>query len=491
VLLLAVLVLGASAQLRSAEYDEQYTLFLTAGTPRPDWPQGVFPAGTAQHLLTGHVGFTQIAVDLRRTDVHPPLYFWIVGLWRQATGNGLTAARLLSVAFSLGALAAVGSIARRMSAPPALAMLLTLGCYGFAYTGAIARNFALAQLLTLLGWAWGQRGRIRDRAAAGALFGGAVLTNYLALFVTGTMTAWWVCKDLHRNQCGNADRVQRWRSAATIGTLVPFLLADLWFFVVQRNARTGQFPPFHWLTSLVRLARYMAATVFGGLPLYAGGSARALVSATLASVLLMLAALIVRQWRSAWLPLALAAGAPPAGLLALGFIFDNTPIELRYLAFASPFIALLLAGAIGSLPARVRHAAAGAVLLVQAAGIGGLLTRPETMQPARITAAAAAQLVQDGIVLLPRGNDGVGIVGAFVLESPPALRLLLIGPNDTPNHIRARVAPFRRVVLALLEQDAASRSAVAAMRAAFAVRDWHPVGHGFNVIVYERGSRGE
>ena len=31
-------------------------------------------------------------------------------------------------------------------------------------------------------------------------------------------------------------------------------------------------------------------------------------------------------------------------------MFDTTPIELRYLAFATPFIALLLAGALASLP---------------------------------------------------------------------------------------------------------------------------------------------
>ena len=55
------------------------------------------------------------------------------------------------------------------------------------------------------------------------------------------------------------------------------------------------------------------------------------------------------------------------------------------------------------------------------------MTRPETMQPARATAIAAASLVGDGVVLLPHGNDGVGIVGAFAVEAPPALRLLVVG----------------------------------------------------------------
>ena len=48
----------------------------------------------------------------------------------------------------------------------------------------------------------------------------------------------------------------------------------------------------------------------------------------------------------------MAAAAPPLGLLLLGFVFDNAPIELRYLAFATPFIGLLLAAA---LPRHIRH----------------------------------------------------------------------------------------------------------------------------------------
>ena len=45
VLLLGLAVLLTAAWLRGAEYDEQYTLFLTAGMARPTWPDDVFPAG--------------------------------------------------------------------------------------------------------------------------------------------------------------------------------------------------------------------------------------------------------------------------------------------------------------------------------------------------------------------------------------------------------------------------------------------------------------
>jgi hypothetical protein len=108
------------------------------------------------------------------------------------------------------------------------------------------------------------------------------------------------------------------------------------------------------------------------------------------------------------------------------------------------------------------------------------------MQPARATAAAAASIIGDGVVLLPHGNDGVGIVGAFAIESPPAERLLVIDQNESTSEIRARASRYQRVVLALLGQDAASRATLPAMRLAFGDPCWRAVGHGFNVLAFER-----
>src|SRR5690349_3710890 len=96
-LAVAILVLVTAAWQRSAEFDEQYTLFLTAGSARPDWPPDVITAGRIQSLQSGHAGFAAIAADLRRTDVHPPLYFWSAAAWQQVAGSSLFAARLLSV----------------------------------------------------------------------------------------------------------------------------------------------------------------------------------------------------------------------------------------------------------------------------------------------------------------------------------------------------------------------------------------------------------
>ena len=248
---------------------------------------------------------------------------------------------------------------------------------------------------------------------------------------------------------------------------------------------------------MLRIARYAAANLFGGLPLYAPAPLQPAVAAALALLALACTMLVAARWRHVTQSIAprsfllAAAAAPPIGLLLLGVAFHNTPIELRYLAFATPFAALLLAGAIGSLPPHPRHAMLAVLLTVQAAALGGLIARPETMQPARIAAAAAARLAEGGIVLLPRGNDGVGIVGAFAIESPPSLRLLVVDRGEPSGQILARIGDARRVVIASLAQDDASRATLPAMRAALAGPCWRRIADGSNVAAFDRICEGD
>jgi hypothetical protein len=555
-LLAAALLLTAVAWLRGAEYDEQYTLFLTGAVTRPSWPAGIVTAGEVREIQAAHSGTLAIAHDLRGTDVHPPLYFWAVAGWRRLVGDSLFAARMASVVFSIVTLSLVAAIARSGGIPVVPVVLLTVGCYGFAYTGAIARGFALAQMLSVAGIAvlLGAERRASWMLAAGMLLGAATFAHYLAVFTACAVLLHTFLPLLRgakrrgnphggvqrHGDCRVAPLLTRnfglaplsWRGlsppstssfgrasqdvdgrpapAMTMGRgrgfieggsahgrcelamtggplLVGFALwvpADLWFFLAQRHSRGGQFAPFELVSAVARLARYSAATLFGGLPLYVEGSARTVIITALALFLCTLIALVVRRWRHIATPetrllFAMTAAAPPLGLLLLGFAFDNAPIELRYLAFATPFVGLLLAAA---LPRHIRHT----VLAIQAIALAGLMTRAETMQPARATAIAAASLVGDGVVLLPRGNDGVGTVGAFAVEAPPALRLLVIGRDASPAQIRARASGYPRVTLALLGQDEASRATLSAMRKAFADPCWRATGEGFNVLAFDR-----
>ena len=334
-LLFAVVVLGATAKLRAPEYDEAYSIFLTAGDPRPPWPTGVFHAGDVRGLYRADASLGQIARYLRTGDVHPPLYFWTLEYWRRLAGPSWFAARLLSVLFSIGALAALAWLAALAEVPVPAAMLIALLSYGFAYTGVVARGFALAQLLNIVGAAMIFSG-IRDRKRFPALCGGFVLgaagfSNYLAIFVGLAALCWLLLR---------RDGRKFFVPAVTgFAFWMPWIA---YFFLPQRNSRIGQFKAFSPSHAMALLAKDSGAALFGGLPVYAG-QAGPFVTFALALLFAICLGFIVKRWCPGLLLFAIAALAMPVGLLALGFIFDNTPIEIRYLAFSIPFLALLVA----------------------------------------------------------------------------------------------------------------------------------------------------
>jgi hypothetical protein len=173
---------------------------------------------------------------------------------------------MLSVVCGAGSVWLIGSIARRLGVRPWAAMLVTLGCYGFVYTGAIARGFAAAEVLTLGGvmLLLGRRPML-----AGLCLGAACCCNYLAVFVAATavfvFSGWWA-----------------------IPAAAPFLAVDAWFFAAQHAARPGQFPPFEVWPSVMRLGGYQVAAVFGGLPLYVDGWWRIVVGAALGLVVVVM-----------------------------------------------------------------------------------------------------------------------------------------------------------------------------------------------------------
>jgi 4-amino-4-deoxy-L-arabinose transferase-like glycosyltransferase len=440
-LLLSVAILTAAAGLRPPEYDEAYSIFLTAGDPRPAWPAGIFHPGEVRSFYQGSPTWAQIAHNLRTSDVHPPLYFWLLEIWRRIFGPSWFAARMLSVLFSIAALAALAWLAALAEIPES-ALLITLLSYGFAYTGIVARGFALAQALNILGMAFTLSAtRNRNRAlgfAAGLAFGAATFTNYLAVFI-GLAAFAWLAIERRRHLLLPAGL----GFALFLPILIPFYLA-------QRNSRIGQFQHFSPPHAIALLAKDFGAALFGGLPVYAG-RAGGIVTAALVLLAAICTACIVKRWQPNCTVFALSVLAVPAGLLALGVLFNNTPIEIRYLAFATPFIALLLAQ---TLPPALRTL----LLCVQACGIIGLIFAPATMQPQGLAARQIAALNQPAaLVLLPFGNDGVGIPGPFIAAAPDSLRLQLIRPNAQPAQAREQT-----VIVATIRADAASKTTVTA-----------------------------
>jgi hypothetical protein len=455
-LILAALLLAAIADLRPPEYDEAYSLFLTAGHARPAWPTTPFHPDQIRTLYSGPTSFRRIAQDLRYGDVHPPLYFWTLNLWRNAFGPAWFTARLLSVLYATLALATLAALARQLKIAPATTIVICLLTYGFAYTAIVARGFALAQLLLLLGVSLtfqqpearraGKRSVTHHQtpAIAGLCLGAATFTNYLTLFTALTALTLLTLKSPRR-------------ARVAILAFSLFIPADAWFFAVQHNTRAHQFAAFSCLHALALTAKDSAAAWFGGLPLYAGAFATPVTAA-----LLLLAATtivcIARNRTETTLPLTALTLATPAGLLALGFIFHNTPIEIRYLAFSLPYLSLLIAAAV---PTPLR----ATLIAIQSLAIAGLALAPATAQPQSSAAHQAAALSTPAtLTLLPFGNDGVGIPGPFLWQAlaaaPDQMTILLVHPGAPPD-----LAGQTKLTLATITIDDDSRIAIAQMLA--------------------------
>jgi hypothetical protein len=483
VLLLACAVLLVIAASRSFEYDESYSVFVTSPSPRPPWPSGIFQAREARHFFDTHATPLAVATTLRETDVHPPLYFWALSLWREVTGNSLFALRLPSVLCALVSLALIGAIARDTGIPPHSAMLLALLSYGFAYTGAIARGFSLALMLALAG----MRATLRAEEArttlpallAGLLFGAATLTNYLASFLGLAALGWMTLA------CWRQPRL--W--LAGVAGYAAALPAVLWFFLAQENSRTGQFPPFQLGEAVIRLARYWVANLLGGLPLYVEAPVRPVLELALLVLMTVLVGTVARRWHCLFLPkfrwlFLLTALAPALGLIGLGVVFNTTPIELRYLSFSIPSMALLLAAA---LDGRRGSLALKTVLIgAQSLALAGLAFHPATMQPFRAVARQAVALGGvDSILLAPRGNDGVGAIAPLLAELPDRARVMVLAAGEE-SAVLGALPSGAKIVQLRLGPDAASRETLARLDRELAGKEWRRLTASPLAAAYER-----
>ncbi|MGC9269287.1 glycosyltransferase family 39 protein [Acidiphilium sp.] len=478
------IVLLIIAWSRGGEYDEYYSIFLIAGDARPNWPIMPVTVATLRHFYHGHGTFLTIAHDLRHGDVHPPLYFWLLSLWRDLVGMGLVRMRDLSVLLTLVGLASLARIAARVGVSPLLTIVLTVLCYGFAYTGIVARNFALADTLSLTGvmllLAADNR---KDRVPAllgGVALGAACFSNYLASFTTIAALAWFAVAN-------RRHAAQALTPALGAGVFIP---AGAWFFLAQAGTRKGQFHPFFLPRALLDLTRDQAGALLGALPRYMPHPWSIVLEACLG---LFAAFLVIVAIRSG-LPLlaprhrALIVSlilAPPIGLLALGAIFDNTPIEVRYVWLGLPYIGLILAAAL-----RDRPRLAAVLMAVQLSAIIGLAIAPQTMQPAARTArSAAANSGPDTLVVVPFGNDGVGIPGPFIAAAPSRLLVQIIRTADAVHP--AAMMRFHRIIIANITVDSSSRTLIPQVAALFkATSCWRRQAAPSDIIVFDNHCRG-
>jgi hypothetical protein len=128
---------------------------------------------------------------------------------------------------------------------------------------------------------------------------------------------------------------------------------------------------------------------------------------------------------------------------------------------------------------------------VQAAGAAGMVLHPATRQTYRDAfAALAPALGPETLLLVPRGNDGVGIVGAVLAEAPPGQPLLVLRAEQAES-VPALAAGYRRLVLlGITDRDGEEQiaTAAAALAADPRWRDegiaWRDARRGFTASIF-------
>lgn len=98
-------------------------------------------------------GFEQIAADLSKTDLHPPLYFWLLHAFTLLPIGLFNAGLLLNLLLHLTGLFVLLKIARQLElAPPATFFVATAWCLSPAITGVgfYARQYELLGVINLL-----------------------------------------------------------------------------------------------------------------------------------------------------------------------------------------------------------------------------------------------------------------------------------------------------------------------------------------------------
>lgn len=206
-------------------YDEAITLLTTSGHAQVDWQQGLMQFQPTANLR-------KILFDLRNQDVHPPLYFCSLAIWRVAFGASLEAARSFSALFIVAMLALLFRLARQMGVRPAwVPVAIYAACSAGTWYAYDARPYAMATFLIVLA----QYLAYRRSRWSGVCAAAAFATHYFAVLCVAPVLA--------------LECMKRWKTDRkwVVSALLSFGLCSvplLWLLRVHMVARPNQYPGF-------------------------------------------------------------------------------------------------------------------------------------------------------------------------------------------------------------------------------------------------------
>jgi hypothetical protein len=459
-LLMAVLALSAAVRLpglvsRATWADEGISMLQTSATPWPSWPRTPTPAGSVKHVYSGMAPLVTITEDLRRSDIHPPVYYYSLALWRRWLGFSIETARLLSLLYSVGTVLALylllraGGMERRL-VPTVVYAMSTCA----VFFGSTARDYALASLLITLASLFGylackavhySRAHTAAYSVAMALCCGlAFQTHYFSLFPVGAILGWYF--------------INLWRGFRTVAIASPLLsisigLVGVPTLMTQLGARPTQnvgFPG--WAIEAKMLLRANLAVLWDPmynnrvLQLIAVVGIPALIGVTMYHIVSHRRGMNRKLWA-----LLLALGAAPSlGLLVLDPLFNKQNTYSVYLLFAGAALAVIV-----SYPITIVESPwlrLGAFLGVVAMAMDGINwgfeegpVFPPQVSIRSLARAVKASASRSAIVVIDEGSGRAP--ASVVYELDPQTLMLCFGRGSDPEKLWAEVRRYQDVWL--------------------------------------------
>jgi hypothetical protein len=337
---------------RAIWYDESITLLETAGNADPSWSALPTPAATEKELLVGSPTLGEVAAGLRETDVHPPVYYGLLSIWRRATGESLEAARLFSVLWSTACVIFLYLLLRVFGfARPFWPSLVYSLSSGAVHYGHEARNYSLAMFLVIFSAFLGhfliqiESNRRRKfwflSASTATCCALAFQTNYLTVFPISLILAWCFAW---------APKKQKIYVIPTIILTVMISLVGFGMLTNQLGARPNQFQKaLGFGQELAKIINANFEMLWN--PVASSSGIRWTVIGTVFVLVLLSAAYLKTAWDAIDKRfLTLIAGmavAPSLGVLALDLLFGKNLGKSSYVLFGTPAIVVLLTLAVG------------------------------------------------------------------------------------------------------------------------------------------------
>jgi hypothetical protein len=409
--IIACAALLACIHLRNASiwYDEAITLLTTSGHAQVDWSLGVM-----QFHPTANLG--KILLDLRNQDVHPPLYFWALAIWRVLFGASLEVARSFSACFVFATLALLFRVAQQLGVRPAwvpVALYATSSAgTWYAYD---ARPYAMATFLIVLT----QFLAYRKSRWAGVCATAGVATHYFAALCVGPVLAL---------ECLKRRRTDRGWVAWTLFSF-GFCSAPLvWLLKIHVAARPNQYAGFGAL--LQEVWALLKGSMQGALP---NTSLPGWGLAVIAGGFFVCAGLWSTIKKGKW-AVPLFYGAFLCSFLLLAVVTDKSMVQMPsayYLGIAAPWLALLVGYGVRAFP-RVSPLLAMIVVV-------GLFTASPIVRTVDYRHMVSKMRAECNHCAIIAGAGFAGAVPACVLYEARGMPVFLLRPGDSVGEVVQRV----------------------------------------------------